>query len=73
MNCYDCGVRGVQNPAVAACHSCGAGVCVECVRAEASRVDQPATVGIPVSGSTRLLLCPSCDRAMAAHALGRAG
>jgi hypothetical protein len=29
MNCYDCATAGIHREAVAVCHDCGAGVCIE--------------------------------------------
>jgi hypothetical protein len=72
MNCYECSRKGTPAEAVASCVSCGAGVCGEHVRPEAARVDQHATVGIPVTGTVRRLLCVTCDDAMVGHRLDEA-
>jgi hypothetical protein len=73
MNCYDCATRERVEPAVASCVSCNAGLCAHCLRIEQHAVNQHATVGNPVQGSIRTLLCSSCDRVLAGRSLDSVG
>ena len=37
MHCYECAEQGVEQPAVALCRSCSAGLCLEHLRETAAR------------------------------------
>jgi hypothetical protein len=65
VDCYDCATKGQHEPAVGTCVRCGAGLCATCVRLEEQRVEQHGTLGNPLAGATRTLLCASCDEVLA--------
>ncbi len=48
MHCYPCTEQGVNQPAVALCHSCLAGLCLEHLRETAERftADERHAIGI---------------------------
>jgi hypothetical protein len=73
MNCFDCQARGVVTAAVGVCVSCGAAVCAECLRTRQKRLEQHATVGNPLTATTRELLCVSCHEVLAARPLHSVG
>jgi len=66
MNCYDCSRESVDNPAVAVCNVCSAGIC----RKHLVETDRAVTVTrllnreeeLPLR--TRRLLCPKCNQAL---------
>jgi hypothetical protein len=61
MNCYDCRSRGRTNAAIGLYHSCGAGVCADCLRWEAHDHAKHANPGNATPRTTRYLTCPACD------------
>jgi hypothetical protein len=73
VDCYDCAGKGHTKPAVGACVRCGAGLCAACVRVEEERVEQHGTLGNPLAGTTRKLLCASCDEVLADRDLHSVG
>ena len=66
MNCYDCARESVNNPAVAVCNVCSAGLC----RKHLIETDRAITVTrllnrmeeLPLKA--RQLLCHKCSRAL---------
>ena len=67
MNCYDCLPRETGHPsttpAVAVCRRCGAGLCVDHVRAEPETIHQVAGTGTASSEGARRLTCALCHDA----------
>jgi hypothetical protein len=66
MMCYECSSRSLQRPAVALCHHCSAGLCVDhCIA-----VNDPVTARYPVCATVvlprkaRLFLCQTCKEAL---------
>ncbi len=57
MNCMDDGKQGIDRVAVATCHDCGAGVCLE--HALQRRITEPT--GMAGGGRSHfVILCPRC-------------
>jgi hypothetical protein len=73
MDCFDCQGRGVETAAVGVCVSCGAAVCAGCLRTRQKRLEQHATVGNPLTATTRELLCAPCDQVLADRPLHSVG
>ncbi|MFC5802230.1 DUF2180 family protein [Streptomyces formicae] len=61
MLCFDCAQRGGEEPAVAVCQECGAGLCPAHTTAVAQLVHRAAGMG-PVSSSVpgRRMTCRDC-------------
>ena len=68
MNCYDCAreERG-DVAAVAVCIRCGAGMCLTCSTSETRGLHQLGTLGRPITGQTRALVCRACDSVLSQH------
>ena len=70
MNCFDCALDGIVTPAVAVCHDCGVGVCIEHAVAREHHLTRTATINriIVVEPPARLVRCEICSAANdAAH------
>lgn len=62
MNCYECATQGKERAAVAVCHRCSAGLCMEHT-VEISRTvvrREPINRLVPVPTPGREFLCKSC-------------
>jgi hypothetical protein len=70
MNCLDCNHAGIAASAVAICHGCGAGVCVDHAVVRDHHLTRTATINriIVVDPPARLVRCLVCTTAHdAAH------
>jgi len=70
MNCFDCALAGAATSAVAFCHDCGAGVCLEHAVARQRHLTRtvPLSRLIEVEPAARLIRCHTCTAAHdAAH------
>jgi len=69
MYCYDCVQTGEQQPAVAVCAVCGAGVCAECAREGRQTIHRmEGMVSADIANvDTRVINCPRCADAVHAH------
>lgn len=69
MHCFDCVARGDDVPAVAICNNCGAGICLTCSRVgrQTIRHDAAFMSSDIAATETRVIACPSCAQAFAAH------
>ena len=65
MNCFDCSLVGAVISAVALCHDCGAGVCLEhaVVRPRHLTRTVPLNRLIEVEPPARLIRCHTCTAA----------
>jgi predicted nucleic acid binding AN1-type Zn finger protein len=69
MNCYECALEGKAVAAVATCHHCGAGLCLEHLReAQAYRVG-----GTVVGCAHDLAAVPASGTSGFVHSNGRVG
>jgi hypothetical protein len=68
MNCFDCALVGAVTSAVAFCHDCGAGVCVEHAVAHERHLTRTVPLNrlIEVEPPARLIRCHTCTAAHAA-------
>ena len=59
MNCFDCALVGAVTSAVAFCHDCGAGVCLEHAVARQRHLTRTVTMNrlIEVEPPARLIRC----------------
>jgi hypothetical protein len=66
MNCYVCGQKDVQRAAVALCHSCSAGLCVEHVVERAQDITTTVPLGriVTLPVAARELLCHVCKETL---------
>jgi hypothetical protein len=66
MNCFDCALVGTATSAVAFCHDCGAGVCLDHAVTRERHLTRTVTMTrlIEVEPPARLITCHTC---MAAH------
>ena len=62
MNCLDCALDDRGAVAIAVCHACGAGVCVEHAVVRAHHLVRIVTINrpVPVEPPARLVWCPTC-------------
>jgi hypothetical protein len=61
MNCLDCAIEGdIATPAIGICHSCGAGVCMECARLDTHVIGSTASPGRSDRHETRWITCARC-------------
>jgi hypothetical protein len=65
MNCYDCAIIGRDNPAVATCIGCGAGLCREHVVVGVHHLTRVAVINRVenVEPPARLMYCDTCAAA----------
>ena len=65
MNCLDCAADGVERPADAICHDCGAGVCLEHLAITDHVLTVPGMMArpIPVDPPARTIRCLVCEAA----------
>jgi hypothetical protein len=68
MNCLDCATAGHTQRAVAVCHDCGAGVCIDHLRQHERILTRTATMNrlVPVEPSARVIRCHLCAAAVLA-------
>jgi hypothetical protein len=65
MNCFDCALVGAVTSAVAFCHDCGAGVCLDHAVARQRHLTRtvPLIRLIEVEPPARLIRCATCTAA----------
>ena len=65
MNCMDCTAIDRPRPAVAICHDCGAGVCLDHAHVEPRWLTRTAAINrvLRIEPPARLVLCPVCEAA----------
>jgi hypothetical protein len=65
MNCFDCANAGNVVPAVAICHDCGGGICIDHAVTTRPHLTRTATISriIVVDPPARLIRCPTCTAA----------
>ena len=65
MNCLDCAAQGQDEPAVAICLDCGAGLCVDHAEVEPRWLTRTAAVNrvVAVEPPARAVRCRVCSRA----------
>ncbi len=59
MNCYDCATTGTTMAAVAVCHDCGAGVCIDHATTTRHHLTRIAALNrpVPVEPAARIIRC----------------
>jgi hypothetical protein len=61
MNCYDCQSSDQATPAVAACHTCGAGICHHHAKAVPQMLHRLDGMGVATRPrAARRMVCPVC-------------
>lgn len=68
MNCYDCNEHGNDIPAIAVCHDCGAGVCIDHADTHTRYLTRMVGLGMPieVEPPARIIRCATCSNAIEA-------
>lgn len=68
MNCYDCNEHGNDIPAIAVCHDCGAGVCIDHAKTQHVYRTRLVGLGLPIEiePPARVIRCVTCSNAIEA-------
>lgn len=74
MNCLDCATDRHDRPAVAVCHGCGAGVCIDHLEQHERILTRSAAINrqVPIEPAARTIRCHVCAAAVRAlqHPVG---
>jgi hypothetical protein len=65
MNCYDCAIHNTTQRAVAICHDCGAGLCVDHAHTHDRYLQRMVPLGmfLNVEPPGRIIQCVTCSNA----------
>ncbi len=68
MNCYDCATHDTAIAAVAICHDCGAGACLDHAITSVHHLTRVIPLGlhVPIEPPARIVRCTTCAAAVAA-------
>jgi hypothetical protein len=68
MNCLDCAAHGQDEPAVAICLDCGAGLCLDHAEVEPRWLTRTAVINrvVTVEPPARVVRCRVCSQAQGA-------